>query len=125
MDFFTDGSSPFGVYWRVLSAPSSCTALPLVSVAANSEALPNTTQRCQVTLDLYSPVLGSFQLWLVASERTVNGVSLLWVRRTSASRPRNPRRVTRLIENMLFLLFRSRFPRGTKKRTKPLPRAKR
>src|ERR1035438_2841270 len=58
-------------HWRVLSAPSICTALPLVSVAANSEALPNTTQRCQVTLDLYSPDSGSFQLRFVASERIV------------------------------------------------------
>ena len=41
------------VYSRLRSSPSTCRCAPLVSVLANSESLPKTTQRCHSVCETY------------------------------------------------------------------------
>src|SRR5215471_16052227 len=79
-------------------------------------------QRCQKTSDWYSPDCGCFHRRLVAKDRTVKGVWLLRVRRTSASLPKNPTRVTRLIENMFVSPCAPDFCGAPGSRAEPLPR---
>src|SRR5208282_4010482 len=77
-------------YSRLRSSPSTWICAPLVSVLANSESLPKTTQRCHSVCEMY---LSSFLYEdLVASESVVK-LRLLLVR-TSALLPRKPMRVT-------------------------------
>src|SRR5258708_2563174 len=77
-------------YSRLLSSPSTWICAPLVSVLANSESLPKTTQRCHSVCEMY---LSSFLYEdFVASESVVK-LPLLAVR-TSGLLPRKPMRVT-------------------------------
>src|SRR5208282_2714418 len=77
-------------YSRLRSSPSTWICAPLVSVLANSESLPKTTQRCHSVCEMY---LSSFLYEdLVASESVVK-LPLLAVR-ASALLPRKPMRVT-------------------------------
>src|SRR5208282_4251192 len=77
-------------YSRLRSSPSTWTCAPFVSVLANSERLPKTTQRCHSVCEMY---LSSFLYEdLVASESVVKLRLLLL--RTSALLPRKPMRVT-------------------------------
>ena len=43
-------------YSRLRSSPSTWICAPLVSVLANSESLPNTTQRCHSVCEVYPPL---------------------------------------------------------------------
>src|SRR3984893_17247468 len=78
-------------YSRLRSSPSTWICAPLVSVLANSESLPKTTQRCHSVCERSLP---SF-LWedWVADERVVPLRSGLLVR-ASGLLPRKPMRVT-------------------------------
>src|SRR6266404_2292686 len=77
-------------YSRLRSSPSTWICAPLVSVLANSESLPKTTQRCHSVCEMYLP---SFLYEdLVANERVVK--LLLLAVRASALLPRKPMRVT-------------------------------
>src|SRR5208282_2533868 len=78
-------------YSRLRSSPSTWTCAPFVSVLANSERLPKTTQRCHSVCEMYLPSF--LQEDLVASESVVTLKSALLVR-ASALLPRKPMRVT-------------------------------
>src|ERR1700676_5805328 len=78
-------------YSRLRSAPSTWICAPLVSVLANSESLPKTTQRCHSVCEMYLPSF--LKEDLVASESVVTLKSALFVR-ASGLLPRKPMRVT-------------------------------
>src|SRR5208282_2366251 len=77
-------------YSRLRSSPSTWTCAPLVSVLANSESLPKTTQRCHSVCEMY---LSSFLYEDLVASESVAKLPLLAVR-TSGLLPRKPMRVT-------------------------------